>query len=66
MISSAELIIYANDDEDTFSISLTPVQLKAISKLLGLEVKNSEVMMFSDESVQRIMASTLDKLKLQK
>ena len=66
MISSAELIIYANDDENTFSVSLTPIQLRAISKLLGLEVENNEVFMFSDESVQRIMASTLDKLKLQK
>jgi len=62
MISSAEFIIYANDDDDTLSFALTPTQLKAVIKILGLEFQNNEMLMFSDESVNKIM-SKVYKLK---
>lgn len=62
MISSAELIIYLNNEEENIAIPLSPTQLKGIVKLLGIEYSGGHLRMFSDEGVKTIMSKTLDKL----
>lgn len=61
-ISSAELIVYLNDEEDNFSLSLSPTQLQGIVKLLGIEVESGGdgIRMYSDKSLQLLLDKTLN------
>ena len=62
MISSAELVIYLNNDEDNLCVSLSETQLKAVIKLLGIELKpNNDLSMFSDDGLKMLMDKTINK-----
>lgn len=60
MIESAELTVY-DENGDSLSIDLSPVQLTAVCKILGLSMENGELMCFSNESIIKIMAKTIDR-----
>jgi len=62
MIEGAELIVYAKNGNQ-FNMDLSPTQLIAVCKILGLEIKNGEVSYLSDNSLKIIMEKTIDKLK---
>ena len=62
MIKAAEVVIYNNDD-DSISFELSPKQLEAMIKILGLSVDNGELKCFSDSSLQKVMDKTINKLK---
>lgn len=66
MINNGELTIYLNNGED-ISFELSPVQLVAIVKLLGIEYNtvNSSVNMFSDETLKILIAMKGNPLRLQ-
>lgn len=66
MINNAELTIYLNNGED-ISFELSPVQLIAIVKLLGIEynTESSSVNMFSDETLKTLIAFKGNPLRLQ-
>lgn len=65
MISGAELTLY-DEYSNNFSFDLSPTQLMAIGKLLGLNLSNGEMKCYSDESLKLIMSKTIDKWKLEK
>jgi hypothetical protein len=62
MIEGVELIIYA-ENGNQFGMDLSPTQLIAICKILGLELQNGEISCLSDESLKIIMEKTIDKLQ---
>ena len=62
MIEGAELTVYAKNGNQ-FNMDLSPTQLIAVCKILGLEIKNGEVSYLSDNSLKIIMEKTIDKLK---
>ena len=66
MINNGELTIYLNNGED-ISFELSPVQLIAIVKLLGIEYNtaSSSVIMFSDETLKTLIAMKGNPLRLQ-
>ena len=64
MIKAAEITLY-NEDDDEISIPLSPIQLQGICKLLGLQFDNGQVACFSDSSLKKFMADTIDKWELQ-
>lgn len=65
MISSAEITIYLNKGENSFSFDLSSLQLEAIIKLLGLEFNpnTGDISMLSDKSLQLIMDKTINRFK---
>ncbi len=67
MIDNAELTIYLNNGED-ISFELSPMQLVAIVKLLGIKYNtvSSSVNMFSDETLKTLIAMKGNPLRLQK
>lgn len=58
----AEIIIYT--DGRNYTLSLSPVQLQAIVKLLGLHKKEGVLVSYSDEILQQLVEKTLDKWKV--
>lgn len=64
MIEGAELLIYTEDGSN-FNIDLSPTQLVAVCKILGLQVTsgNSQYSCFSDESLAVIMGKTIDRIQ---
>ena len=62
-ISSAELIMYFNFEEENISLSLSPTQLKGIIKLLGIEIDSTGIKMFSDESLKSFLDKTINNWK---
>lgn len=62
MIEGAEITLYLKDG-DNLSLDLSPLQLAAIIKLLGLRYDkiNDTWGMFSDESLQKLMDKTINK-----
>lgn len=64
MIKTAEITLY-NENDDEISIPLSPTQLQGICKLLGLQFKDGQVTCFSDSSLKKFMAATIDKWELQ-
>lgn len=63
-LDGAELTVYATDGNQ-ISIDLSPVQLIAICKILGISYNDGALTSFTDEGVLTIMEKTLNKLKLQ-
>lgn len=66
MIDNAELTIYLKNGED-ISFELSPMQLVAIVKLLGIEynTESSSVNMFSDDTLKTLVAMKGNPLRLQ-
>lgn len=64
MIKTAEIVLY-NENDDSIGFELSPKQLEAIVKILGLNIKNNELQCYSDESLQTIIDKTINKLKPQ-
>ncbi len=66
MIDNAELTIYLKNGED-ISFELSPMQLVAIVKLLGIEynTESSNVNMFSDDTLKTLVAMKGNPLRLQ-
>lgn len=62
MIKAAEIVLY-DENDDTISFELSPKQLEAICKILGLSFNENVLNCFSDESLQKIMNLTVNKLK---
>ncbi|MHA4119435.1 hypothetical protein ACX16J_28760 [Bacillus cereus] len=53
MIESIELIIYLNDDNNSVSLDLSPIQTEVIFKALGLQFHPDHTCShFSDETLQ--------------
>lgn len=64
MIESAELGINMMDGNNV-NMSLSPVQLDAVARILGLEFKNDgTVSCFSDDSLKLILEKTLNRIVL--
>lgn len=57
-----EIILYINNQ--TFTLSLSPVQIEAITKLFGLHRENGELVGYSDEVLQQLVKNTIDKWKV--
>nr|WP_173479877.1 hypothetical protein [Bacillus thuringiensis] len=54
MIESVELNIYLNDDNNSVSLSLSPVQTEVIFKALGLQFhQNNTCSHFSDQTLKK-------------
>ena len=62
MIEGAELIVYA-ENGNQIGIDLSPTQLTAVCKILGLEIQNGQISCFSDESLKIFMEKTINKFK---
>ena len=62
MIEGAELIVYAKNGNQ-FNMDLSPTQLTAVCKILGLKIQDKEISYLSDKSLKIIMEKTIDKLK---
>ena len=64
MINYAEIILY-NENDDTVSFELSPTQLQAVCKILGLRTgeQSGTITCFSDASVTR-MIDYLNRLTL--
>ena len=63
MLEGAEIIVY-DEQGNAIEIPLSPTQLEAVCKILGLSIENGDVKCFSDEGLKKIMAKTIDKLQL--
>jgi len=63
VIEGAELLVYDKDGSN-FAIELSPTQLIAICKILGLQIMagDKQYSCFSDESLKVIMEKTIDKI----
>lgn len=62
MIESVELGIYMIDGNN-INMSLSPVQLEAVARILGLEFKSDgTVACFSDNSLKLILERTLNRI----
>lgn len=62
MIKVAEIVLY-NENDDTVSFQLSAKQLEAVCKILGLSLDKNGLNCFSDESLQRVMDITINRLK---
>jgi len=59
MIEGVELIVY-DTNGNNFSMDLSPTQLLAVCKILGIQTRNGELSYFSDDSLKVIMSKTID------
>lgn len=60
MIRGADLIVYSNNDEE-ITISLSPVQLQTVCKVLGIKYSEiGEVSCYSDQGLLKLMEKTID------
>ena len=62
MIKTAEIVLY-DENDDTISFELSPKQLEAVCKILGLSIDENGLNCFSDKSLQKIMNLTINRLK---
>lgn len=62
----AELTVYGSNGEE-ISIDLSPIQLNAVCRLLGIEYRgDGNISCYSDASVLKIVDATLGRFKLSK
>lgn len=62
MIKAAEIVLY-DENDDNVAFELSPKQLEAVCKILGLSVNENGLNCFSDESLQHVMDMTINRLK---
>lgn len=62
MIKGAEITIWS-ELGDNLSFDLTPIQLEAVCKMLGLEFERGSFTCFSDEGLKMLMGRTIDKIQ---
>ncbi|WP_160679719.1 hypothetical protein [Clostridium sp. C8-1-8] len=63
-LEGAELTIYKTDGE-SFAFDLSPTQLLAICKILGINFdEKGNMTCFSDEGLKKFMEVTVDRMKL--
>ena len=64
MIKAVELSLY-DENDDTISFELSPKQLEAVIKILGLSVSNGNLYCYSDTGIQTIMDKTINRLHVE-
>lgn len=62
MIYGVDLTVY-DDSGDEINIPLSPLQVQAVCKILGLKFENSNFLCYSDDGLKTVMDKTINRLR---